>query len=366
MELVKALCLISLTLGMCSLFFVAKTNTLANNTKLPLLGFIALLQLPMLDTYLGLIDKSILIIFQAHLLMTWFFGPISFLLARSLLLLAVRNAWVHVAAALFGAVISATFIESQLSYWIAVTSFSGFYLTLTCKLLYLHKARLKRLTNEYSDSHNFFYLCIVAIASALITFDVTVIFLLYIQVIDYGLGLILFASAVALCVNSLALGVIFRASKSVSEFTEASTTNEPETNSEHDASQAENTKARYFETDVAETLAQQLKQLMQNEKLYLDEKVSLPLVAESLGITTHQLSELLNHHMGSSFADFVNYYRYLEAIALLENSQFTISDIAYQAGFNNRNSFYTSFKKFAGITPSEFRKSKLQTAVKLG
>lgn len=362
MELVKALCLISLTLGMCTLFFVSKTNTLSSSTKVPLLSFIAILQLPMLDTYLGLIEHPVLIIYQAHLLMTWFFAPICLLLVRSLLLLPKHNALLHFMPPTIGAVLSALFVNSQLGYWVFVTSFSGFYLTLVGTLLHQHKARLKRLTNEYTDSHHFFNLCIATISCTLVLFDVVVIFLLYIQVIDYGLGLILFACAVALCVNSLAIGVILKASKPSAEIHASSQQSDALVENPPVNEQNESTKARYFDRELASQLATQLTHLMQTEKLYLDEKVSLPSVADNLGITSHQLSELLNYHMGSSFTDFVNYYRYLEAISLLENSQFTISDIAYQSGFNNRNSFYTSFKKFAGITPTEFRKSKLSTA----
>ncbi|WP_414459302.1 helix-turn-helix domain-containing protein [Flagellimonas lutimaris] len=39
-----------------------------------------------------------------------------------------------------------------------------------------------------------------------------------------------------------------------------------------------------------------------------------------------------------------------------ENSSLSISEIAYQCGFNNRVSFYKAFKKITHITPKEFIK----------
>jgi AraC-like DNA-binding protein len=63
--------------------------------------------------------------------------------------------------------------------------------------------------------------------------------------------------------------------------------------------------------------------------------------------------------MNKSFFDFVNEYRVQEAKRLLcspQSDHLSILGIALDAGFNSKSAFYTAFGKYAGITPSEYRK----------
>ncbi len=118
-------------------------------------------------------------------------------------------------------------------------------------------------------------------------------------------------------------------------------------------------KARYLELDItlAQTLTQALTTLMQDKQLYRQNDLSLPELAQTLGISVHQLSELLNVHLGVSFYEFINDYRLQFACNLLQNPecQLRILDIAFDAGFNNKNSFYRTFKDSLGVTPNQYR-----------
>ena len=97
---------------------------------------------------------------------------------------------------------------------------------------------------------------------------------------------------------------------------------------------------------------------MNTEKLYLRHELRLDDIAELLDISRHHASQVINENFNVSFYDFVNAYRIEEAKAKLctgfENSSESISDIAYQCGFNNRVSFYKAFKKITQTTPTEF------------
>ena len=60
--------------------------------------------------------------------------------------------------------------------------------------------------------------------------------------------------------------------------------------------------------------------------------------------------------------DFVNGYRVDEVKSRLKdpkNSQYTILSIAYDSGFNSKSSFNIIFKKFTGLTPSQFVKHSM-------
>ena len=47
---------------------------------------------------------------------------------------------------------------------------------------------------------------------------------------------------------------------------------------------------------------------------------------------------------------------------LIEEKDKTILDIAFQSGFNSKSVFNTAFKKFTTLTPSQYKKQKIETA----
>ena len=108
-----------------------------------------------------------------------------------------------------------------------------------------------------------------------------------------------------------------------------------------------------------ESLCKKLKQLMDEERLYLDEDVTLKEVANELNITAHQLSELLNVKLKMNFNSFINQYRIKEAKKMLiEESERSVLSIAYAVGFNSKSSFYEAFSRFIGKTPVQYRREK--------
>lgn len=101
---------------------------------------------------------------------------------------------------------------------------------------------------------------------------------------------------------------------------------------------------------------------MEKEKLYLNERLSIQEVSERLNIPRQYISEVLNEHMNTSFQDFINKYRVEEFINRLkadQNNRFTLFGIATDVGFNSKSSFNAIFKKFKGLTPTQFKKDFL-------
>ncbi|MEM7655888.1 MAG: helix-turn-helix domain-containing protein [Bacteroidota bacterium] len=109
---------------------------------------------------------------------------------------------------------------------------------------------------------------------------------------------------------------------------------------------------------VAATYAEQLKQLMQAEQLFLRPDLNAQDLAKALGISVHQLSQVLNQQLEQRFSDFVNGYRVAQAEHLLATPAYAstpLVQIGYEVGFNSKNAFGLAFKKLRGKTPSEAR-----------
>ncbi len=104
-------------------------------------------------------------------------------------------------------------------------------------------------------------------------------------------------------------------------------------------------------------IQRRLKELMEDEKLFCDEDLTLHRTAMHLSITDHQLSEFLNSNLDTNFNGFVNSYRVREAMEMLiREPDRSILSIAYSVGFNSKSVFYSSFTKTAGMSPKEYRK----------
>ncbi|TJY44127.1 helix-turn-helix domain-containing protein [Cohnella pontilimi] len=94
------------------------------------------------------------------------------------------------------------------------------------------------------------------------------------------------------------------------------------------------------------------------EKHY-QQDVSLDTLADKLGITRSYLSTYFKEKTGIYFVDYVNRVRINLAKELLMNTDIKIQEAAARVGYQNINSFNRMFKKFTGVTPSEYRKTEL-------
>lgn len=103
-----------------------------------------------------------------------------------------------------------------------------------------------------------------------------------------------------------------------------------------------------------------LKDYMVEKEPYLDSSLTIQDLAEQLNMPVKDLSALINLYMNKHFFDFVNEYRIEKAKEILKDpsqKELTILEILYQVGFNSKSSFSTSFKKYTGTTPTDFRKN---------
>ena len=120
-------------------------------------------------------------------------------------------------------------------------------------------------------------------------------------------------------------------------------------------------RARYLQSRLAgvdlEQLERRLSELMDGERVYRREDLSLPALAALLQTTPHRLSEYLNNHQQISFSEFVNRRRVEASRELLRTRpDQTVLSIAYDVGFNSKSAFNKAFVRYTGVSPTEFRK----------
>jgi AraC-like DNA-binding protein len=109
------------------------------------------------------------------------------------------------------------------------------------------------------------------------------------------------------------------------------------------------------EEDVRKILSE-LRTAMEDEKRFRDPGLTLQSLSARLRIQHHRLSRILNEELGTTFRSYVNERRIEEAKQLLaQDSEASILDIAYAAGFNSKSAFNAAFAKETGLTPTAFR-----------
>ena len=109
--------------------------------------------------------------------------------------------------------------------------------------------------------------------------------------------------------------------------------------------------------EMAEVKARLL-MLMETEEPYLDSELNLVKLSEKLQVSSHHLSYVLNNGLHENFFNFINSYRVSKAKSYLTNPQYdylTIVAIGFQAGFNSKTAFNTTFKKMTSFTPTAYK-----------
>ena len=99
-----------------------------------------------------------------------------------------------------------------------------------------------------------------------------------------------------------------------------------------------------------------LNYFMHDEEVFKDPDLSLQSMADLVNLSSHQLSELVNHELGKNFSTYVMEFRVKAAIKELKNNEHsTILSIALSVGFNSNSAFYSAFRKITGKSPKEYR-----------
>jgi len=107
-------------------------------------------------------------------------------------------------------------------------------------------------------------------------------------------------------------------------------------------------------------MAEKLKTLMEQEKVFLQPGITLEKLSMMVGTNSTYLSQCINQQMHCNFNDYINRFRIREACQIMQSQDgkaFSLDQLSLNVGFTSRSAFYNAFKKFTGLTPSWFSKN---------
>lgn len=115
-------------------------------------------------------------------------------------------------------------------------------------------------------------------------------------------------------------------------------------------------------TLMEECLESTERNIVQAACIFIDDHIDqqelgLNAVSEAVGLSSFYFSKLFKREKGIGLSNYISSSRIEHAKRLLEETELRLSDIALQSGFSNARYFSQVFRKAAGITPGEYRRT---------
>lgn len=107
-----------------------------------------------------------------------------------------------------------------------------------------------------------------------------------------------------------------------------------------------------------EKQAKRIQSYFEENKAYENSDLTLSIVAKEIGMTNHEVSQVINNHFGVNFKEYVNRFRVQAIQEKLKDPSFahlSIFGIAMDCGFNSKATFNRVFKSITGLSPSEYK-----------
>lgn len=104
-------------------------------------------------------------------------------------------------------------------------------------------------------------------------------------------------------------------------------------------------------------------QIVENAKKYIlshyNEPISLSIVADHVGVNSCYLSDLIHKHLGEPYSKYILRIRMTQAARMIKhNPNEKIYQISEKTGFVSTKHFISVFKKYYGVTPTNYNSGK--------
>ncbi|MGX7163814.1 helix-turn-helix domain-containing protein [Enterococcus massiliensis] len=114
-------------------------------------------------------------------------------------------------------------------------------------------------------------------------------------------------------------------------------------------------KAKKINPTNNEEVLERLDGIFRYVEKYYKEPISLQKIADISGYSTFYFTKFFKKNTGKTFLTFLNDYRIDKAKWLLINSDYPVSEIISETGFESDKTFYRLFKKTMKMPPLDYR-----------
>lgn len=98
-----------------------------------------------------------------------------------------------------------------------------------------------------------------------------------------------------------------------------------------------------------------LRKAVEYLQAHYNEQVTLNEVAEHSYVSTYYISRMFKRELGKNFVDYLNEIRIEKAKELLKDIRYKTYEVAETVGIPDAHYFSRLFKKYVGVTPTEYR-----------
>lgn len=102
-------------------------------------------------------------------------------------------------------------------------------------------------------------------------------------------------------------------------------------------------------------MPQPLAQLMREIEEHVERPYSITDLCARTHVSRSRIFQLFEQYVGQSPISYIMSRRIKKAQNLLEYSDKTVTEIAYELGFSSSQHFATAFKRHSGVSPRQFR-----------
>jgi AraC-like DNA-binding protein len=89
-------------------------------------------------------------------------------------------------------------------------------------------------------------------------------------------------------------------------------------------------------------------------------KLSVQALSKVVSMSPGYLCRFFKEMTGRTITEYINHYRVSQAALLIESTDKKLLEVAMDVGFNNLSYFVSQFKRYMGVTPSEFKRAQAQ------
>lgn len=100
--------------------------------------------------------------------------------------------------------------------------------------------------------------------------------------------------------------------------------------------------------------------LLNEQKLFLDDNLTLARLARRSGIPARQISGAVNRLAGKNVSQYINDFRIAEACRLLQTSS-SVTAAMFESGFQTKSNFNREFRRVTSLSPTEWLEKNRMT-----